>query len=295
MTTVYIDVLFFVNLIVNMMLYASACLIRRKKMVWWRILCAAAVGGVYSCAIFFSGMSSVVYNAAAIILYLLCAWLVMGFGNLRDYIKNAAATLFCAVVFAGIFYLIYQYADVGSIVVFNNNVLYIDIPVFALLCVSGVCFGVMALVSRAFVHVIGAGTEYTVTIRFFDRQVTMRAKIDTGNTMADAISGYPVLLAGRKQIIKLLPENIDAFIECGDVSLIEPRYQSRLRMVMCKTATGEGVLPAFRPDLIRLIYNGKEMIIHNILIAVSKTDLDEIGLFLSPLMFKEAEACEALD
>ncbi len=295
MTTVYIDVLFFVNLIVNMMLYASACLIRRKKMIWWRILCAAAVGAVYSCAIFFSGMPSAVYNAAAIILYLLCAWLVMGFGNLREYIKNAAATLFCAVVFAGIFYFIYRYADVGSVVVFNNNVLYIDIPVFALLCVSGVCFGVISLVSKAFVHVIGAGTEYTVTVQFLDRQITMRARIDTGNTMADAISGYPVLLASRRQIEKLLPEHIDAFMDCGDVSLIEPRYQSRLRMVMCKTATGEGVLPAFRPDSIRLIYNGKEKIIHNILIAVSRTDLGEIGLLLSPLMFKEVETYETLD
>ncbi len=295
MTTVYIDVLFFVNLIVNMMLYASACLLRRKKLIWWRILCAAAIGAVYSCAVFFSDISPILYNAAAVLLYLLCAWLVMGYVTALDYVKNAASTLLSACVFAGVFYLIYRYADVGSVVVFNNNVLYIDIPVFALLCVSGVCFGIMALVSRAFVHVIGAGTEYEVTVTFLDRQITILAKVDTGNTMVDTVTGAPVMLAGHKQLKKLLPEHMNDFMTCGDVSSIEPCYQNRLRLVMCKTATGEGVLSAFRPDSISLQYNGKKIVIHNILIAVSKTDLGDIGLLLSPLIFKEAEGCEKLD
>lgn len=295
MTTVYIDVLFFVNLIVNMMLYASACLMRRKKIIGWRILCASAVGAVYSCAVFISNISPLWYNAAAVLLYVLCTWLVMGYQSVTAFIKNTAATLLSAFVFAGIFYLIYRYADVGSVVVFNHNVLYIDIPVFALLCVSAICFGVMALVSRAFTQVVGAATEYEVTITLFERQITLPAKVDTGNSMVDAITGTPVLLAEGKRIGKLLPAHMDAFMACGDVSKIPACYRSRLRLITCKTATGEGMLTAFRPDGISLIYNGKEICIHNILIAVSKTNLNDVGLLLSPLIFREVDGCETLD
>lgn len=294
MTTVYIDVLFFVNLIVNLMLYVSSCLIRRKRAIWWRVICAAAVGAVYSCAVFFSGTSPILYNIMAIILYLFCTWLVMGYAGVREYLKDAAATLFCAFVFAGIFFLIYRYADVGSVVVFNNNVLYIDIPVFALLCVSGVCFAVITLASKAFVQVIGAKTEYDVIICFDNHEIQTRAKIDTGNSMTDPISGYPVLLADYRKIIKLFPAHFENYMEFADISQIDPRYHRRLRMVMCKTATGEGILPALRPDYIRLTYNGKEIQLHNILIAVSKTDLSGFGLLLSPLIFKEAECVDTM-
>ena len=289
MTTVYIDVLFVVNLIVNLMLYLSSCILRKKRIIVWRILCAAAAGAVCSCAFFLSDIQPFIRNTVAVALYIICAWLVMGYDTLREFIKNALVTLFCAAVFAGIFFFIYQYVDVGSIVVFNNNVLYIDIPVFMLLCVAGICFMVMVVVSKAFVRVAGTQEEYEVTVMLDAQEIQARAKMDTGNAMMDPISGCPVILADRKRMESLFPQYFDEFAACGDISRIAPQYHRRLRMVMCKTATGEGVLPALRPDCIRFVCDGKRVVLHNILIAVSKTGLGGCGLLLSPLVIREAE------
>jgi stage II sporulation protein GA (sporulation sigma-E factor processing peptidase) len=288
MTTVYIDVLFIVNFIVNLMLYLSSCIIRRKKIVAWRISCAAAAGAVCSCAFFISEIEPVIRNIIAVGIYALCSWLVMGYDTWRDFIKNATATLFCAFVFAGVFFLIYRYADIGSVVVFNNNVLYIDIPVFALLCTSGACFALIALMSKAFIHVLGADAEYEVTVGLDNNVIKAQAKMDTGNAMIDPISGCPVILADKKRMAALFPRYFEEFVTCGDISKIEPQYHLRLRMVMCKTATGDGLLPALRPDYMQFICDGKTVIIHNILIAVSKTDLGGYGLLLSPIVLKEA-------
>lgn len=289
MTTVYIDVLFVVNLIVNLMLYLASCMIRHKRIVIWRIVCASAAGAVCSCAFFISDIEPYIRNTMIIILYMICAWLVMGGGTLRDFVKNVLATLFCASVFGGVFFLIYQYADVGSIVVFNNDVLYIDIPVFALLCISGICFAAIAGISKAFVRVAGAEKEYEVWVKVGESEMLMHAKMDTGNSMVDPISGYPIILADQRKISALLPAFFEEYVRCGDIVKIDPQYHLRLRMVTCKTATGEGVLPAFRPDYIRFVRNGNMIKLHNVLIAVSKSSLGEYGLLLSPLVIKEAE------
>ena len=289
MGIIYIDVLFAVNFIVNIMLYLSSCMIRRKKIIIWRIVCAAAVGAVCSCAFFISDINLHVRNIITIILYLFCAWLVMQYETIRDFIKNVFTILFCALIFAGIFFLIYQYADVGSVVVFNNNALYIDIPVFALLCVSGVCFVAVAWISKAFVRVMGVEEEYAVLVKVGENIINIRAKMDTGNTMVDPISGYAIILADQKKISSLLPVHFEEYVRFGDITRIDPQYHLRLRMVMCKTATGAGLLPALRPDYIRFNCNGKSVELHNVLIAVSKTDLGQYGILFSPLVIEEAE------
>ena len=289
MTTVYVDILFIVNLIVNLMLYLASCMIRHKKIIIWRILCASAAGAVCSCAFFLSEIEPYIRNITAIILYMVFTWLVMGYGRLRDFIKNVLVTLFCAAVFGGVFFLIYQYADVGSVVVFNNNVLYIDIPVFALLCISGVCLAAMAWISKAFVRVVGADEEYDVMVKVGEVEIKVRAKMDTGNAMVEPISGYPIILADQKKISALLPAHFEEYAKCGDITRIDPKYHLRLRMVICKTATGEGLLPALRPEYIRFVCNGKAVKLHNILIAVSKSSLGGYGLLLSPLVIKETE------
>ena len=289
MTTVYIDVLFIVNMIMDLMIHTATCLLRRRRVVVWRILCAAAAESVCALGLFFAYEYVFLYYGFAVILFIGCIWFTIESVNIRDFIKNICATFFCAIIFGGIFFLIYRFADIGSVVVFNNNVLYLDIPIFSLLCVSGICLGVIVLVSRSFVRVISPSSEYNVQVQFFDNKKQAKAKIDTGNDMIDPVSGYPVLLANKKWLVSILPKHVEQFIEHGNINDIDPKYQSRLRIICCKTATGTGVLPAIRPDCIELTYNGKKVTISNVLIAISKTFLNEYDLLLTPHVFKEIE------
>ncbi len=287
MTTVYIDVLFIVNMIMDLMIHTATCLMRRKRIIVWRILCAAGAESVCALGLFFASEWVFLYYGFAIVLFVICVWFTMEYVNLRDFIKNVCLTIFCATVFGGIFFLIYRFADIGSVVVFNNNVLYIDIPIFGLLLVSGVCLGVIVLVSKSFVHVVIPSSEYKVNVQFFQNSKHAKAKIDTGNDLTDPMSGCPVLLANKKWLAEILPPHVDRFIEHGNINDIDLKYQSRLRLIHCKTATGTGLLPAIRPDFVQFTYNGKQVTVYNILIAVSKTGLDEYDLLMTPHIFKE--------
>ena len=289
MTTVYIDVLFIVNMIMDVMVHTSACIFRRKRIIIWRLLCASAAEAVCALGLFFASEWVVLYYAFALVLYIVCIWFVMGYVDPVDLIKNIIAVILCAVVFGGIFFLIYRYADFGSIMVFNNHILYIDIPIFGLLCVSGLCLGIIVLLSKAFVRVIASASEYEVCVQIFNNKKTAKAKVDTGNDLKDPVSGNPVLLVNQDWLKDFLPGSIDSFISCGNIDAIDEKFLGRLRMIYCKTATGTGILPAIRPDCIQFTYNGNLVTIQNVLIAVSKTKVYHYDLLLTPNIFKEIE------
>lgn len=286
MATVYADILLLVNLIMDAMIHTAACLLRRKRIRIWRLLCASAVEAVCALGLFLASQWVFLYYFFACLLYMLCIWFVMGFENTVHFLKNVGATFFCVLIFGGVFFLIYRFADVGSIMVFNNNVLYIDIPIFGLLCVSGICFGVIVLASKAFVFIVSSSTEYDVQVTILQNTKKAKAKVDTGNDLKDPISGNPVLLANERWIADILPQDMDALIQHGN---IDPRLQSRFRMLYCKTATGSGLLPAIKPDFIGFTYNGKPILMRNVLIAISKTSLGDYDLLLSPHLFKEID------
>jgi len=289
MTTVYVDVLFIVNMLMDLMIHTAGCLIRRKRIIIWRVLCASAVEAVCAIGLFFASEWVILYHVFAVILYMVCIWFVMECVNFLDYVKNVFLTFFCAIVFGGIFFLIYRYADVGSVMVFNNNILYIDIPIFGLLCASGVCLGIIALVSKSFLYVVNPAIEYDVCVQMFQNNKRAKAKVDTGNDLKDPVSGNPVLLANRTWFADLLPENLNAFLDFGNVDGVDGKTQGRLRIIYCKTATGTGILPAIRPDYIQFTYNGRTVTIRNVLIAVSKTKMDNYDLLLTPNIFKEID------
>lgn len=284
MKTIYIDILFLVNLIVDMMLFVSALSLRRARIVWWRMLAASAVGAACSCVVFFADIPPWLYNLGAIALYALCALLVFGWKSGREYLKNAASTIFCALVFAGVFFFIYRYFDFGSVVVFNHNVLYVDIPVFVLLCVSFVCFGIIWLASRFFTRVIGSDSEYRAFLTLNEKQISLKARIDTANHLVDPLTGYPVVLASAGSIAGLFPGGLPSMT--ADPELLR---QGHFRLIACQTATGEGVLLAFRPDKLILQSRRRTYTCRRLLIAISEQPLDGADLYLNAQIFQEVD------
>ena len=146
--TVYIDVLFFVNFILDAMIFLSAATLLRQRIRWWRTCVAAAVGALCSCGMFFSAIAPWLINVLALLLYILCAYIVFGFHGVKPFVKNSLITVVCAFVYGGVAFALYLYTGAGAVMTFNNGALYIDIPVFTLLLFAFVAYGAIWLVGR---------------------------------------------------------------------------------------------------------------------------------------------------
>ena len=156
--TVYIDVLFFVNFILDAMIFLSAATLLRQRIRWWRTCVAAAVGALCSCGMFFSAIAPWLINVLALLLYILCAYIVFGFHGVKPFVKNSLITVVCAFVYGGIAFALYLYTGAGAVMTFNNGALYIDIPVFTLLLFAFVAYGAIWLV-RTYPEMAGAKGE----------------------------------------------------------------------------------------------------------------------------------------
>ena len=112
-----------------------------------------------------------------------------------------------------------------------------------------------------------------VKIEVAKQSVTLRGFVDSGNLLRDPAGGRVVICIGEKSAKKLLSSNLFAVMASGgtDVSrLRDPADIRRLRLIPAGTATGQDVLPAFRPDKVTLTPDGEKSREVDAVIAVTK-------------------------
>ncbi len=286
--TVYIDVLFFVNFILDAMIFLSAATLLRQRIRWWRTCVAAAVGALCSCGMFFSAIAPWLINVLALLLYILCAYIVFGFHGVKPFVKNSLITVVCAFVYGGVAFALYLYTGAGAVMTFNNGALYIDIPVFTLLLFAFVAYGAIWLVGRILKWLAPKESFAQVTLRFGEQTLCGRALIDTGNALRDGVTGAPVILCSYRFAAKILPPGLRAFVRDThqtDIDLVEEQWRSRLRMVSYSSVGGSGMLPALRADRVQIEYHGRHITAEPALVAITAADLSGQGdceLLLAP-------------
>ena len=100
--------------------------------------------------------------------------------------------------------------------------------------------------------------ECDVLIKFNEKAVILKAKIDTGNTLREPFSGLPVVVAQYKFIEKIVPEPIKKHFFVLDTNgssekfLYDVQKLKNFRLIPYKTISGTGLLPAFKPTYIKI-------------------------------------------
>ena len=81
----------------------------------------------------------------------------------------------------------------------------------------------------------------------------MLALADSGNRLIEPFSGLPVLVVNAAEIWGLLDAEERRVVRENDTETALPG----LRWVLAGTVKGSGMLPAFRPDRMYIVINGK--------------------------------------
>lgn len=242
MEVIYIDALFFLNLLVDYLLCLSTgrvcglCL-RRK-----RYLAAALLGALYAAAVYLPGLHFLSLPPLR-----LAAGLGMGliaFGAERQPLRCAAVLLAVAAAFGGALWAISLAAGgSGGFVPLSSRILLLA---FAL------CYGALRLLFHFRARKEERRLVY-VTVGFLGRETRFTALADTGNSLLDPLSGARVLVACPHALRPLLREHTDLFSSLPPVELLElsaqlPELSGRLRLLPYTALSGGGLLPVFHPD-----------------------------------------------
>jgi len=211
MPTVYIDVLFVVNLIINyILLYAAATLVHLKK-IKLRMWAAAGLGALYALMIFFPDFSLLYTTISKLLISMLIVAAAFPFFSLRTYIK--ALTIFYMVSFGfggcvlGVFYFTDIGAKLGAI--YSNGIFYFNLP-WTVLALSGALFYFSVKIAGILSVKFSGGKvlRKKLRIRLGENIAEITALLDTGNALIDPITLSPVIIAEYRLLKDLFSEDI---------------------------------------------------------------------------------------
>ena len=275
--TVYVDLLFIVNLMINTLLLAGATALARERLHRLRLLAAAALGALYSVLMFFPETGVLLAFGIKLVTGAVMVWLGIPTHGILRYLRALLYFYITLGAFGGGMYIFYAFTAAGAEMVYSNGIYYIDLPLWLLLLLSFIFYGLIRL--AAFVqnkkHPIEGVVEIEICLDGAYRNV--KAMLDTGNSLQDPLTLAPVVIVEAAALRGFLPEAVlQAAMQQEQPEALYLHYEHfKCRLLPYHGVGGGGLLLALRPDFIRLLPNGKP--IENVLLGLSPQTLSEAG------------------
>lgn len=118
-----------------------------------------------------------------------------------------------------------------------------------------------------------------ITIEFEGRFKTLRAMIDTGNLLKEPLSGNPVVVIEKQELIDVVPIKILEVTEkivAGQYDLNLSEYASRFRVIPFTSLGKEnGLLLGLKIDNLHFEYDEQEKIVKNVIVGIYNNRLSK--------------------
>ncbi|MCL2843308.1 MAG: sigma-E processing peptidase SpoIIGA [Oscillospiraceae bacterium] len=276
MRVIYIDTLFVLNLIVNYLLLLATAKIAAVHISRWRIGLGALFGAGYAVAAFFPAFGFLL--AAPMRLVSGGLMVLITFGNKRRILRLVLLFFAVSAAFGGLIFAIGLM--VGGAAYDGQFILPLSVKV--LVAAFGVCYGLFSLLFARLGRDTGGGLVQ-VELTHHGRTATVTGLIDTGNSLADPVSGGPVFVVETEALAPLFHRDTIALLTDPTASPVELLPQLRHTpdttgfYLIPYTAVGTkgGFLLTFRPDAVRI--NGQEK--RSVSVSLSPTCVSDGGRY----------------
>ncbi len=252
---IYLDVLLVLNLFVNYFLFLGTARFFHSKPKRLRLIAGAAVGSLFSFLIlvdipFWLTVAIKLPLAALLVL------IVFGFSSRTVYIKTVLSFFAVNFIFGGVMFAVWMLFSPAGMYV-NNGVVYFNISAFTLVIGTLAAYLVIRAAGCLFDNRVRKNEIRRFVIGVDGKELILSGFLDTGNKLADQMSGSPVVICELSGVESLIPPDILCCFRSGgmdNLSHLEARsWSSRIRVLPYSTIGKGGLLPAFRPDYFCLL------------------------------------------
>ena len=255
MTVIYVDTLFLLNAMVDYLLLLASARLAGEPLARLRFLLGAVLGGLYAVSIFLPGLSFLARPpcrlAAAVLMVLAAFW------KSRRLLRQVVIFFALSCAFGGGVLAIALLGGRG--LALSNGVLYSGMDLKIVLLSAAGCYGALTLIfQRTGRHTASSGELRPVRLTLGERQVSLTALVDTGNTLTDPATGRPVLVAEADCVEELLPPGIrpspaDLRDPAGALERLEDPWRRRFRLLPYRSVgVDRGLLLAVRVDQVQV-------------------------------------------
>lgn len=263
--TIYVDVLMAVNFFINYFLLLACAKFLALPVKRSRLAGASALGAAFSLSVLlpeYPAVLSLLIKLLMSVAIVLCAY---GFGGIKRLIRNTLAFYVINFAFAGLMVAVWYFCAPQGLVI-RNSVVYFNISPVLLIVLAVGCYALITLIGRITGRQQPQELFCRISVSSGGITCGCNARIDTGNSLREPFSNYPVVVVERSAIHRLIPPD-------GDLNF---------RLIPYDAVSGSGVLKAFRPDRLTIDYKKQTIPVTNVYIAVSETRLGGSEALLNP-------------
>ncbi|MDF2546886.1 MAG: spoIIGA [Anaerosolibacter sp.] len=291
MIEVYGEYLFIENLLMNWLILYLTAYFSKTKVPKYKVWVGATVGAIYAFVVFFPSLTflySMIMKIVASMLIIVITFMPYQF---KHFFKLVGIFYLISFMFGGAAFALFYLTVFQGLL--SNGVFYIG-NVFdkfspKLLIYAGIIAYILIKYCWEYIQVkISRDKVYIpISIEIENHSSEVNALIDTGNSLHDPLSKYPVIIVEYEAIKDLLPLDIQGmFNDCPQdinldlVSAIiqSSQWMNRFRMIPFKSlGIDNGMLIGFKPDCVKLQDNNHSKYIREIVIGVYTKKLSVDG------------------
>lgn len=263
--TIYLDIIFLENLIMNAIILYATAIILKIKPKFIRILMSSGIGSLYAIISYVTQLQIYALIISKVILAIIMVYVAFNPQTIKKMWKQLLIFYLTSFVFGGVsLYLIYVIKPQN--ILMKNGMFAGEYALKVIILGAILAFCVIKLSIKIIKTKLNPKDMYCkIKLKLNGKQIETKAMIDTGNLVKEPITNTPVVIVESSLLYDVLPKEILNNLEsilCGELSKIpeeiQIQYISKLKCIPF-TSLGKqnGMLVGIRADEIE-IENGDD-------------------------------------
>ena len=283
--TIYIDVVFLENLVMNSIILIASGIILKKKLKWIRILLASSLGAVYTIIGYISVLEIYSNLVLKVILSILIIYIAFNPQTVKQLWKDVLIFYLTSFVFGGVaFALIYVVKPQD--ILMKNGLFLGTYPLKTVLLAAIVAFIIIIAAFAIVKTKFGKKDMFCdVEVELNNKKIKTRAMIDTGNLLKEPITNTPVIVLEHTLLYECVPkeilDNLESILGGELVKIpeeIRNEYISRLKLIpFASLGKQNGMLVGIKADSLKIIQDDQEKENKNVIVGIYNKSLTKRG------------------
>ena len=289
--TVYLDVVFLENIIINYIILYVTGIISKAKIKQKRILFGAIIGAIYSVIYYLFKLKIYSSVIIKIVLSIIIIYVSFNSKNFKDLAKKTILFYFVSFVFGGASIAIIYMVNSENITI-QNGVLVGNYTIKTILIGIVIAYFTIIIAFNIIKTKISKKDLICdISIILNNKIIKTKAMIDTGNLLKEPITNKPVIVMEHTLLYDIIPKEILNNIENilgGDLSKIpkkiQDEYVSKLKIIpFSSLGKTNGMLLGIKGENLTIYLNEETKIIDTVIIGIYNKSLTKRGEYRSLL------------
>lgn len=283
--TIYIDLIFFENIIMNsIIIYATSTIIKQKPKIL-RLLISSIIGAIYSIALYITNYKIYTSIFSKIILSIIMMYVAFKPSNLKKLFKQVLIFYLTSFVFGGVALNLIYFLKPENISI-KNGLFTGEYALKVIMLGALVALIIVKISIKIIKSKITTKDMYCkIKMKINEKQIETNAMIDTGNLVKEPITNTPVVIVESSLLEGIIPKEILNNLEnilCGNLNNIpqeiQEEYFTRLRCIPFSSLGKEnGMLVGIKIPEIIAQNEEEEKKTSNIIIGIYDKSLTKRG------------------